>query len=162
MYTESDTTSNRNQRNRELLRMLLCALPGLIAGVAGAAIRKQILCIAGFIVGLGVVIFLGDLKVMPVLRYGRFLKEIHSGLSHKTAGALVRIGSDPVFSDGVWFYELILNVYEDLSEEGERRFLLDCAKQVPPELMNRDVALTSHGNFVLDVEPLGGAHAAQA
>ena len=34
MYTESDTTSNRNQRNRELLRMLLCALPGLIAGVA--------------------------------------------------------------------------------------------------------------------------------
>lgn len=162
MYTEADALGNRKTRNRELLLMLLCALPGLIAGVAGAVIRNQILCAAGFIVGLAAVIFVGDLRVMPVLRYGRYLKEVRSGLSHQTAGALVRIGSDPVYTDGVWFYELILNVYEDLSEDGERRFLLDCAKAVPPELMNRDVALTSHGNFVLDVAPLGGAHAAEA
>ena len=162
MYTEADTARNRKLRNRELLTMALCALPGLIAGVAGAIIRNQILCAAGFIVCLGVIIFLGDLRVMPVLRYGRFLKEIQGGLSHKTAGALVRVGDDPVYTDGVWFHELILNIYEDLSEEGERRFLLDCAKQVPPELMNQDVVLTSHGNYVLDVAPLGGAHAAQA
>ena len=162
MYTEADTARNRKLRNRELLTMALCALPGLAAGVTGAIIRNQILCAAGFIVCLGVVIFLGDLRVMPVLRYGRFLKEVQGGLSHKTAGALVRVGEDPVYTDGVWFYELILNIYEDLSEEGERRVLLDCAKQVPPELMNQDVALTSHGNFVLDVAPLGGPHAAQA
>ena len=162
MYTEADTARNRKLRTRELLTMALCALPGLIAGVTGAIIRNQILCAAGFIICLGVVIFLGDLRVMPVLRYGRFLKEVQGGLSHKTAGTLVRVGGDPVYTDGVWFYELILNIYEDLSEEGERRFLLDCAKQVPPELMNQDVALTSHGNFVLDVERLGGTHAAQA
>ena len=162
MYTEADALGNRKTRNRELLLMLLCALPGLIAGVAGAIIRNQILCAAGFIVCLAAIIFLGDLRVMPVLRYGRYLKEIRNGISHRTAGALVRVGSDPVYTDGVWFYELILNIYEDLSEEGERRFLLDCAKQVPQELMNQDVALTSHGNYVLDVAPLGGTHAAQA
>ena len=159
MYTEADTVRNQKSRNRELLTMALCALPGLIAGVAGAIIRNQILCAAGFIVCLGVIIFLGDLRVMPVLRYGRFLKEIQGGLSHKTAGALVRVGDDPVYTDGVWFRELILNIYEDLSEEGERRFLIDCRKPRPDALVGRDVALTSHGSFALAIEPLGGGDA---
>ena len=159
MYTEADTARNRKLRNRELLTMALCALPGLAAGVAGAIIRNQILCAAGFIVCLGVVIFLGDLRVMPVLRYGRFLKEVQGGLSHKTAGTLVRVGGDPVYTDGVWFYELILNIYEDLSEEGERRFLLDCCKPRPDALVGSDVALTSHGSFALAIEPLGGGDA---
>ena len=113
-------------------------------------------------IAIGVMILLWDLFVSPCLRYARYLSDVTSGLTRRTAGTVVRLGEDRVFRDGVWFNELILNIYEDLSEEGERRFLLDCAKQVPPELMNQDVALTSHGNYVLDVAPLGGAHAAQA
>ena len=42
-----------------------------------------------------------------------------------------------------------------MSAEGERRFLLEGTKNVDPSLLGRDVAVTSHGNFVLDVEPLG-------
>ena len=162
MYSEADYENNRKQKQQALLMTGLCALPGLIAGAAGALIRNQILCIAGLLAGFAVVIFLFDLRVMPVLRYGRYLREIKRGLSHRTAGALVRIGSDPVYTDGVWFFELILNVYEDLSEEGERRFLLDCSRKVPQELMGKDVALTSQGSFVLDIAPMGGAHEQQA
>ena len=60
-----------------------------------------------------------------------------------------------VYMDGVWLTEIILNVYEDLSEEGERRFLLDCTKPAPKDMLDQDVALTSHGNFVLDIERMG-------
>ena len=67
---------------------------------------------------------------------------------------LMRIGEERVYQDGVWLYELILNVYEDLSEEGERRFLLDCQKPRPDALIGSDVALTSHGSFALAIEPL--------
>lgn len=42
-----------------------------------------------------------------------------------------------------------------MSAEGERRFLLEGTKSVDPSLLGKDVAVTSHGNFVLDVEPLG-------
>lgn len=161
MYTEADSIGNKKSRNKALMQMALCALPGLVAGIAGAALRIQMLCAGGLIVCFAAIIFIFDLKLMPVLRYGRFLREIASGISHTTAGTLVRLGSDPVYTDGVWFYELILNVYEDLSEEGERRFLLDCAKMVSQALVGRDVALVSHGNFVLDVKTMGDAHAAQ-
>lgn len=162
MYSEADFTLNRRMRGDALLRMALCALPGLIAAIAGAAMRIELLCMAGLILCFGVLIFLIDLKLMPVLRYGRFLREATTGLSHKTAGTLVRLGTDPVYTDGVWFYELILNEYEDMSEEGERRFLFDCAKEAPRALLGRDVVLTSHGNVVLDVEAMGDDHAAKA
>lgn len=162
MYSEADFSLNKRMRGEALTRMALCALPGLIFAISGAAMRIEPLCMAGLILCLGVLIFLGDLKLLPVLRYGRFLREATTGLSHRTAGTLVRIGTDPVYTDGVWFYELILNEYEDMSEEGERRFLLDCAKDAPRALLGRDVALTSHGNFVLDVEAMGDGHAAEA
>lgn len=162
MYSEADFTLNRRMRGGVLMLTALCALPGLAAGIIGAATRIEPLCMAGLILCLAVLIFLIDLKLMPVLRYGRFLREATTGLSHKTAGTLVRIGKDPVYTDGVWFYELILNEYEDMSEEGERRFLLDCAKEAPRELLGRDVVLTSHGNFVLNVEAMGDGHAAKA
>ena len=77
-----------------------------------------------------------------------------SGLTRRTAGTVVRLGEDRVFRDGVWFNELILNIYEDLSEEGEQRYLYDCAKERPEAFIGKDVALTSHGNYVLDLELL--------
>lgn len=162
MYGQADFEQNGRQKRRELTVMLLAGVPLLALAAVDFAMRAEAVCIAGCIFFGAVEVFLWDWRLAPVLRYGKFLREVTSGLSRKTAGTLVGIGGERVYQDGVWLYELTLNVYEDLSEEGERRFLLDCAKQVPPELMNRDVALTSHGNFVLDVEPLGGAHAAQA
>ena len=161
LYAQTDFDANRQEKRRQITRALALALPFFVIAAAAFGLRIELLCIAGLVIAGAILIFLYDLRIKPALRYGRYLAEAHSGLSRQTVGALVRIGSDPVYTDGVWFYELILNVYEDLSEEGERRFLLDCAKAVPPEQMNRDVALTSHGNFVLDVAPLGGAHAAE-
>ena len=162
MYSNTDFEKNRAQKKRMLMGMLLFALPGFVLAVAGLMIRNEIMCSGGLILACAVLIFLYDLKFKPVLRYGKYLKEIHSGLSRKTAGTLVRIGMDPVYMDGVWLTEIILNVYEDMSEEGERRFLLDSTKPAPQDMLSCDVALTSHGNFVLDIELMGENHAVQA
>ena len=66
----------------------------------------------------------------------------------------MRIGSDPVYQDGVNFHEVILNIYEDMAEEGERRFLLDVNKEIPQDWIGQDVVVTSHGSFLLDVAPV--------
>ena len=139
----------------EAMRMGLCALPFLVVAVIGFIVRVEPLCMAGSLLCGGVIILLFDLRVAPVLRYGRFLREISTGLTRRTAGTIVRLGEDPIYEEGVWMRECILNIYEDMSEEGERRFLLDCSKTFPEELIGQDVALTSHGNAVLDVAPLG-------
>lgn len=154
MYSQADFERNKKQRNQVLCLMLLCALPGLALGVAGAMTRVELLCSGGLLLCGAALIFLYDLKLKPVLRYGKYLAEANSGLSHQTAGTLVRVSSDAVYMDGVWFYEAILNIYEDLSEEGERRFLYDCTKESPRALLDRDVVLTSHGNYVLDIQAM--------
>lgn len=154
LYSERDSALNAARMKRELGKIALCALAPLALAVAAFLLRIEWLCMVGFMLTGGVIIFLIDLLVMPVWRYGRFLREITSGLTRQTAGTLVRIGEDMVYTDGVWMRECILNIYEDLSEDGERRFLLDSAKSVSGELIGRDVVLTSHGNTVLDVQAM--------
>lgn len=154
MYQESDLKSNKERTRKEALRTLLCALPFLVIAAAAFIARIEPLCTAACMIAGALLIFLWEMKLSPLTRYGRYLKEIHSGLSRRTAGTLVKIGKDPVYEDGVNFYELIINIYEDMDEEGERRFLLDCAKTVDEGLIGKDVVVTSHGSFILNVEPM--------
>lgn len=154
-YAQQDIELNQKRKKKEYLTALGLMLPFLALCAAGFAVRNQALCTAGLMAACAAAIFWGDLRVMPMIRYGRFLKDVTTGLTHKTAGTLVRLGEDDVYEDGVYFHEVIINIYEDMSEEGERRFLLEGTKSVDPLLLGKDVAVTSHGNFVLNVEPLG-------
>ena len=71
----------------------------------------------------------------------------------KKIGRVERVDyTTSVYEDGVNFYEVILNIYEDMDPEGERRFLLDAKKEIPHDWLNRDVIATSHGNFLLGME----------
>ena len=118
MYTQLDIEQNRKKTGRELCFMLLAALPFAALAVAAFCARIEPLCMAAVILCGGVMILLWDLFVSPCLRYARYLSDVTSGLTRRTAGTVVRLGEDRVFRDGVWFNELILNIYEDLSEEG--------------------------------------------
>jgi len=157
MYNQQDFKNNQLMIRKETMFMLLCMLP--FAVIAGAALflRIEPLCIAAVGLMAATVIFLGDLKLGPHLRYRRFLQEITSGMTRQTVGALVRISPDPVYQDGVYSREIFINIYEDLSEEGERRFLLDCVKPIDQALMGRDIVITSHGSYVLDIRENGAA-----
>lgn len=154
LYAQTDFDANRQEKRRQIRRALLLALPFLVMAIAAFVLRIELLCIAGFVIAGSILIFLYDLRIKPALRYGRYLTEAHSGLTRQTVGALVRIGSDPVYQDGVNFHEVILNIYEDMAEEGERRYLLDVNKEIPQDWIGQDVVVTSHGSFLLDVAPV--------
>ena len=154
LYAQADFDANRREKRRQIRRALILALPFFAMAIAAFVLRIELLCIAGFVIAGSILIFLYDLRINPALRYGRYLAEAHSGLTRQTVGALVRIGSDPVYQDGVNFHEVILNIYEDMAEEGERRFLLDVNKEIPQDWIGQDVVVTSHGSFLLDVAPV--------
>ena len=154
LYAQADFDANRREKRRQIRRALILALPFFAMAIAAFVLRIELLCIAGFVISGSILIFLYDLRIKPALRYGRYLAEAHSGLTRQTVGALVRIGSDPVYQDGVNFHEVILNIYEDMAEEGERRFLLDVNKEIPQDWIGQDVVVTSHGSFLLDVAPV--------
>ena len=151
-YTQADYDQNKAQKKHAFQVMMLCALPFLAMAVAAFLLRRQGLCMAGCILCGCAAVLMGDLRVMPAVRYGRFLHEIRQGSSHKTLGTLVRVSEDLSYENGVDFHEVTLNVYEDLSEEGERRFLLDSSKKAPMELMGEDIVVTSYGHVILECE----------
>ena len=154
LYAQTDFDENRQEKRRQITRALALMLPFLLIAAAAFVLRIELLCIAGLVIAGAILIFLYDLRIKPALRYGRYLLEAHSGLSRQTVGALVRISGDPVYQDGVNFREVILNIYEDMVEEGERRFLLDMKKDLPQDWIGQDVVVTSHGSFLLDVAPV--------
>lgn len=154
LYQQQDIEKNRARAKRECVWTALLALPFFAIFVAGFILRMEILCIAGIFLCCAAVILMADLRIAPVLRYGRFLADVLGGLRRTTAGTLMRLGEEEIYEDGVYFCEVILNIYEDLSSEGERRFLLERAKPRPQVLVGRDVAVVSHGNVVLDMKLL--------
>ncbi|MBR5301458.1 MAG: hypothetical protein IKU38_01315 [Clostridia bacterium] len=149
-YDQTDFDITKKEKRSAIRLALTAMLPFLAAAVAGFALRIEPICTAGCFLAGAALIFLYDLRVKPAVRYDAFLAEAHSGLTRQTGGALVRIGCDPVYQDGVDFYEIILNIYEDLDEEGERRFLLDAKKEIPADWLHRDVIVTSHGSYLLE------------
>ncbi|MBR5287546.1 MAG: hypothetical protein IKU34_03010 [Clostridia bacterium] len=153
MYSEKDAMINGGQIRKEAVKILLCMLPFLAAAVAAFIVRLEPVCIAATIAAGSVMLFLWDLRLGPLFRYKAFLREIQSGLTRETVGALVRVSPDPVYQDGVYSHEMIINIYEDMSEEGERRFLLDCTKSFDEKMMGQDVVIISHGSYVLDMKP---------
>ena len=151
LYSQADFEQNKSSVRGGLLRMLLCALPFLASAVAGFVMRIQPLCTAGCILAGGVMILVYDTKIRPARRYGRHLTEIHSGLTRQTVGMFVSMGEDIVHDIDLQFYEVILNIYEDLDEEGERRFLLDEKKTINKEWIGKDVVVTHHGSYILEI-----------
>lgn len=150
LYDQLDFDRSKKDKQTAITRTLLFAMPFLALAAAAFVLRIEWLCAFGCFAAGAVLIFMYDLRLKPALRYCAYLTEAHSGLSRQTIGALMRIGRDPVYQDGVNFYEVILNIYEDLDEEGERRFLLDAKKKIPEEWLQRDVIVTSHGSFILE------------
>ena len=80
-YTEKRTEENKRRLRRDVFKMLLAMLPFFALCAAGFAVRNQTLCTAGLILTCAAAIFVGDLFVMPSIRYGRFLRELTSGLT---------------------------------------------------------------------------------
>lgn len=154
LYQESDYTNNQAEIRRERRLFYLLAIPGLVLCVIGFVIRNQILASLGLFLMLAEMIYMYDMRLGPLKRYRTFLGEIREGLSHDTRGVLIRVGQEPVFTEGVYFREYLINIYKDRAEDGERRFLLDWKKPVPEFAPGDYVVVHSHGVYVLGISPL--------
>ena len=156
LYQETDFEHGRREKKLAIRRMLLCALPFPVCAAAAFALRHEPLCIASAFVFCAVLILLYDLWVKPARRYDRFLREVREGSSHDTRGTLVRISETLTHEEGINFYEVILNIYEDMDEEGERRFLLDERRQLPEDWMGRDIVISSYGSMIVGARLYAG------
>jgi len=156
LYSEADFAESRKTKKKAIRRMIFCALPFLAGAAVCFALRLQTACALCMIAFCSALIFLYDLQVKPSVRYARCLSEMRSGSSHDTLGTFVRISEDLTYEEGVNFREVIINVYEDMDEEGERRFLLDERREIPREWLMRDVVINSYGSTILGVRLHGG------
>jgi len=150
LYDQTDFERNKLEKKQEITRTALFALPFLLVAAAAFVLRIEPLCIVSCFLFGAMIILRWDLRIGPAIHYGRFLEEMHSGLTKKTLGTLVRMGDDLVYQDRVYSHEITINIYEDMDEEGERRFLLDREKDIPRAWMGKDIVITSHGSFVLE------------
>ncbi len=154
-YGDEDWTRARTDRNGEAKKMMLFALPFFVLAIAAFIMRMQMLCIVAVVLCGAVMIFYYDLRVSPLVWYVRYLRELRQGLTHQTAATLVSIGEDDVFQEHVNVREVIVNVFEDMHPDGERRFWLDSSKKLPEEWKGRDVAVTSQGVYITGMRLMG-------
>ena len=161
-YAQADYEAGRAGRKSAVLAAAAAGAPFFVLAAAGFFLRIQALCMAAAVLGCCTVIFLYDLKVKPAVCYAKFLREIEEGSSHRTLGTLVRVSSDLTYEDGVDFREVIINIYEDMAEEGERRFLLDARREIPLEWLGSDVVLTSYGSRIVGAQLYAPGESAKA
>lgn len=148
----NDIGAAKGRVHRETIRLVgVIALPLILSAVL-FGLRLKWPCVLAAFLTCAAAIFLMDLRLRPAISYERWLKEILNGRQHDTAGILTRIGEEDVYEDKLCFKEVLVNIYLDLAEEGERRFLLDSSKRIPAELLNQPVLVRSHENYIVSVK----------
>ena len=150
MITQADLDQAARVECRERLRAFLLCIPLWITSAFFFARRVQILCILCAILGCYTLLFWGGLRWFPARHYRKYLEEIRMGLTHDETGMLVRLGEEEVLENGVAFIEVILNLYADLSPEGERRFLIDKSRAMRPEILGKVIRIRAHGHWIVD------------
>ena len=155
MYSEGNILEQNKRLKKMLMRVLLSLLVPIAILVFGFMERVQPLAAAGCFLFFALLIFSWDFFLKPIYCYRLYIRDLIRGSSHETRGILVHQGSEDVREDGVDFREVILNIYRDLAEDGERRFLLDARKAPLPIKDGTAVILRSQGSFIMDACEIG-------
>ena len=151
MYNQMDMQEARRSLNR--CRGLLALILGLLLAVyvLGIVWERQGLMLAALLAGFVFSVFFCDLKLLPALRYVRFLKEMEKGLRRDMVCFLDKLVEQTQMQDGVRVHALHVR----LAEGGDRRILYVNAAKVnmlPP--MDAKVRITGYGRHVVDCEVL--------
>ena len=162
MYDERDMQRASARVRAGMRRLLLMMAPFLAVAVAGFVLRIKPMCMAGAVIASFIMIFQADTRLSPAMRYRKWLSDALQGRRHDTAGMLMRLAQEETIDDGLRFRELIINIYADLSEEGERRFLLDASKDIPGEYIGQVVVVRSYDHYVMDLWLRGDEREGQA
>ena len=153
LYTQAD-----RQRAEQLARRWALILGGvelvlLAAYVAGIALGQRWMMLAALLLGFVVALFLGDLCLLPALRYRRFLRELDKGLRRSAICTVDCIKEEAGIQDGAQVRELQVR----LGDGDSRIFYVnaDHAGQIPEP--GAEIELESCGRHVTGVRRCGEA-----
>ena len=98
------------------------------------------------------IIFFWSMKLTPLIRYRRFLREIGNGMSRVMVAEFVSFSPDISTHDGVDAH--VFEMSEGPKEKGEdlRTFYWDDSKPAPEIQPGEMLRITSHGAFIIDWE----------
>jgi hypothetical protein len=150
MYTQDDILANSREK---AVRMRIILIPAalLLAGVIVSVIFRlewlsDLLTILLFVE----LFFLYEMKLKPIVAYGRMLDGCVNGKRHEYTGELKALGEDLCTVDGVSYYPVTLCVGSYRNEDDDRLLYFDASKKPPRELVGGNVTFMVHDKTVVD------------
>ena len=151
MYNPNDMQEARRSLNRCRGLLALVLMPLLAAYVLGAAKGWQGIMLAALLAGFVCALLIGDLKLLPALRYVRFLKEMENGLRRSVDCTLESLDAEEQMQDGVRVYALHVRL---LADGDSRIFYVNVSKSGCLPAMGKRVRLTGYGRHVVGCEEI--------
>ena len=151
LYTEGDRTRAERLARRWTLILGGAELVLLAAYVAGIALGRRWMMLAALLLAFAVALFLGDLCLLPALRYRKFLRELETGLRRSAICTVDSLKPEAEMQDGARVREMQVR----LSDGDSRIFYVnvDHADQVPEP--GAQIELESYGRHVTGVRRCG-------
>ena len=151
LYTEGDRTRAERLARRWTLILGGAELVLLAAYVAGIALGRRWMMLAALLLAFAVALFLGDLCLLPALRYRKFLRELETGLRRSAVCTVDFLKEEAEMQDGARVREMQVR----LSDGDSRIFYVnvDHADQVPEP--GAQIELESYGRHVTGVRRCG-------
>lgn len=149
-------TQENRRRAERLARKWALILGGaelvlLAAYIAGIALGWRWAMLAALLLAFVAALFLGDLCLLPALRYRRFLQELDSGLRRRTVCTVESLKEEAGMQDGARVRELKVRL-----DDGDSRIFYvnaDHADQIPEP--GAEIELESCGRHVTGVRRCG-------
>lgn len=151
MYSPKDMQEARRSLNRCCGLLVLILAPLIAVYVLGVVQGSQGMMLAAMLAGFGCTVFICDLKLLPVLRYVRFLNEMEKGLRRDVICILESMDMQTQMQDGVRVHALHVR----LAENGDSRILyVNSGKVNMLPMMDTKVRITGYGRHVVHCEVL--------
>lgn len=151
LYTDVDRRRAEQLARRWTLLLGGAELVLLAAYVAGIALGRRWTMLAALLLAFLLALFLGDLCLLPALRYRRFLRELESGLRRRLVCTVDCLKAKAEMQDGARVRELQVR----LNDGDSRIFYVnaDHADQIPEPVAQ--IELESYGRHVTGVRRCG-------
>ena len=151
LYTQEDRSRAERLARKWTLILGGAELALLAVYVVGIALGRRWMMLAALLLAFAVALFLGDLCLLPALRYRRFLRELDKGLRRRTVCTVDSLKNEAGMQDGALVRELQVRL-----RDGDSRIFyvnVDHADQVPEP--GAHIELESYGRHVTGVRRCG-------
>ncbi len=157
MYSEKDY--HKAKSNCKLRVWCGIALIAVFVAVVVALVILEQKILQMVTAGLGFIVcyFVWDMKIVPFIRYNRFMKELKGGQRRKLSCRFVEKSAETRLYDGVEVYDVsVREIGDDITQNDEdlRLFVFDADKPFPALEQGDALRVTSFGSFITDIVKL--------